>query len=170
MTAAEAAYQIARDYALEQMSWYAENAFVQLVYFRTAGVIAIVSSVIVAALAASLSGDASAQTGRWFGLRKSAIAVLALAAAVSSGLSGFFSWQQNWESFRKTHLQIEYILKRADLQLTEIQAGGDAQRIQAHAQSLMEDVRAVVAQETDDYYTRVKSIEQTLETEKKNID
>lgn len=149
------AFKIAIEYADKQYHWYQNYGNVKLYLFRISGVIAILSTILITYLSATLDST----NPIILGFRKSIlIAILAAFSAVSVSLSSFFGWKSSWESHRVAQFQIEALIVDAKIQQQKILTSGVEEDLFALAQSLTTKVRDITSEETVRYYSGQKNI------------
>lgn len=165
MNEANEAFELAVQYANEQISWYDFHAGLKLYLFRLAGVIAIASTIFVTYLSATLD-DANS---RFCGLRRQTlVAALATLSALSIALSGFFGWRSSWESHRQAQLQLEALVVDARIEKLRIAKNGNEAELFELAQSLSKRTREIVARETGKFFSKTSDIGSSAAGKKKD--
>lgn len=97
-----------KESVVQSRNWYRDHAERPMLLFRSAGVLLILLSVSVPFLS-TLEGVA----------KEVILPIFSLLIAALTGLNAFFQWQSQWQRFRLTQYQLEYLLNRWEFELTQ---------------------------------------------------
>ena len=134
---------------LNTRNWYRRQAPRSMAAFRVVGVALILLSVSLPLL--------STLEGNW---RTFALPVISLLIAGLTGINAFLNWQSQWQSFRQTQFQLEYLLQRWELEIIQARYHSNEDEaiamIYAATQKLLEQAREATASETEKFFKDIQ--------------
>lgn len=130
-------------------SWYRRHARIPRLLFRASGALVILLSISLPFLS---SMD--------YPQKPILLSVVALIIAALTGLSSFFAWEQTWKSRRQTEFALAHLLAQWEVRLAAAKHESDPEKkrlryIESTEQLLVES-RAVVASETEEFFSTAK--------------
>ena len=143
--------QVKDEFVVQQLHWYETHAMMPMLLFRISGVLVILFSVSLPLL--------TTLNGFW---RIIVLPVVSLLIASLTGFNDFFRWESVWKDYRQTHMTLEYLLKKWDLQITEARSQLDVQKgieiALLATEQLLEAARTATSAEAEDYFKRVQAV------------
>ncbi len=134
-----------KETVVQTRNWYRDHAERPMLLFRSAGVLLILLSVSIPYLS-TLEGVA----------KEVLLPIFSLLIAALTGLNAFFQWQSQWQRFRQTQYQLEYLLTRWEFEITQAKHQPEhslaVEMATAATARLLDQAHEITAQETGEHF------------------
>lgn len=138
--------QLVNEKVLPCYRWYSTHKMWPRVLFRGAGLVVVVGSLSLPAIAASTMPN-----------RDLVLMVVSLAVAVLSSLNAFFRWDATWRSRTRAAYALQGLLATWEFNLAAARRSSEPEQCALKAtESLFKDAFALVGSETDEFFANIR--------------
>jgi Protein of unknown function (DUF4231) len=155
------AREIKERYVDRNRKWYAKHQYIPFLLFRTAGIITIIFSVTLPAVAALND----------FEYRQVVIAFMSITIAALTGLSTFFHWERSWRGRNLSMSATDALVEKWELELLNARLVlTDPQERLKHVylatSDLITNFRGISSSETEDFFASMAFPQSNRATQK----
>lgn len=148
--AVNAAWEIRRKYVDPLAEWYKTHTAAPRLWFRGAGVLTILLSATLPAVAAAPD----------FYLKYRLISCMGVFIAILTAASSFFHWERTWHGNMTTKIAIEQLSAKWELELTNAKLitteDERAKHVYAATSDLLASVRSVTSSESEGFFSLLR--------------
>jgi hypothetical protein len=138
--------QLVNEQVVPCYKWYSTHKTWPRVMFRGGGMIVVIGSLILPAIAASSMPK-----------REIVLTMVSLAVAVLSSLNAFFRWDATWRSRTRAAYALQGLLATWEFNLSAARRSKDPQQCALDATDrLFKDAFALVGSETDEFFANIR--------------
>ncbi|HEY0786257.1 MAG TPA: DUF4231 domain-containing protein [Acidobacteriaceae bacterium] len=149
------ARSIKEQYVDPRLSWYRTHTMVPRRMFRAAGMLTIVLSVTLPALAAAPA----------FAYKGLALSVSSIAIAALTGLGSFYRWERTWRGNSTAQMALEQHIAKWELELANARLVVAADKRSGHVYQATDDLlagaRGVVSLESEGFFSTLQFPQQS---------
>jgi Protein of unknown function (DUF4231) len=144
-------------YVQTRIDWYERHSFWPRIYFRLAGIVTIIFSVSLPAVATAT-----------FGKKDIVISVMSVVIAALTGLSSFFRWENTWRKNRTAQTDLQKHVAKWELELTNarllVPDDQRATHIYQATNDLLVNAGNVVSSESEGFFSNLQFPQQNTTT------